>query len=112
MEFNKEFIYQLAGTLADFIVAISAVLILRNVWALVLGLLAGNITRCFVSYLIHPYRPRLNFALEKVKELFGFGKWILGSSILFFLITQGDDIFVGKLLGNRDLSQFINPVII
>ena len=54
LEFNKEFIYQFTGTLADFIVAISAVLILRNVWALVLGLLAGNITRCFVSLsLIH-----------------------------------------------------------
>ncbi|HER23662.1 MAG TPA: lipopolysaccharide biosynthesis protein [Candidatus Atribacteria bacterium] len=106
LEFNKEFIYQFTGTLADFIVAISAVLILRNVWALVLGLLAGNITRCFVSYLIHPYRPRLNFALEKVKELFGFGKWIFGSSILVFLITHGDDIFVGKLLGTTALGFY------
>jgi len=106
LEFNKEFIYQFTGTLADFIVAISAVLILRNVWALVLGLLAGNITRCFVSYLIHPYRPRLNFALEKVKELFGFGRWILGSSILIFLLGQGDDIFVGKLLGTTALGFY------
>jgi len=106
LEFNKEFIYQLTGTLADFIVAISAVLILRNVWALVLGLLAGNITRCFVSYLIHPYKPRLYFALEKVKELFGFGKWILGSSILIFLLGQGDDIFVGKLLGATMLGFY------
>ena len=106
LEFNKEFLYQLTGTLADFIVAISTVLILRNVWALVLGLLAGNITRCFVSYLIHPYRPRLNFALEKVKELFGFGKWIFGSSILVFLITHGDDILVGKLLGTTALGFY------
>jgi len=106
LEFDKEFIYQLTGILADFIVAISAVLILRNVWALVLGLLAGNITRCFVSYLIHPYRPRLNFALEKVKELFGFGKWILGSSIIIFLLIQGDDIFVGKLLGTTTLGFY------
>ena len=29
LEFNKEFIYQLSGTLADFIVAVSAVLILK-----------------------------------------------------------------------------------
>jgi len=99
LEFNKEVIYQFAGTLADFIVAISAVLLLRNVWALVFGILAGNAVRCFVSYLIHPYRPSLSFDLGKVKELFGFGRWILGSSILVFLITQGDDIFVGKLLG-------------
>jgi len=106
LEFNKEFIYQFAGTLADFIVAVSAVLILRNVWALVLGLLAGNAARCFVSYIIHPYRPHLSLDLGKAKELFGFGKWILGSSILIFLITQGDDIFVGKLLGATMLGFY------
>jgi len=98
LEFNKVFIYQFAGTLADFVVAVPAVLILRNVWALVFGLLAGNAARCFVSYLIHPYRPHLSSDLGKAKELFGFGKWILGSSILVFLLGQGDDIFVGKFL--------------
>jgi len=87
-------------------VAISAVFIFRNVWALVFGLLAGNATRCFVSYLIHPYRPHLNFNSGKSKELFGFGKWILGSNILIFLITQGDNIFVGKLLGATALGFY------
>ena len=106
LEFNKEFIYQFAGTLADFIVAVSAVLILRNVWALVFGLLAGNAARFIVSYLIHPYRPHLSSDLGKAKDLFGFGKWIFGSSILVFLITQGDDIFVGKLLGVTALGFY------
>ena len=106
LEFNKQFVYQFAGTLADFIVAVSAVLILGNVWALVFGLLAGNVARFIMSYVIHPYRPRLSFDLGKAKELFGFGKWILGSSILMFLITQGDDIFVGKLLGVTALGFY------
>jgi len=106
LEFNKEFVYQFTGTLVDFIVAISAVFILRNVWALVLGLLAGNAVRCFASYLIHPYRPHLSKDLGKAKELFGFGKWIMGSSIIIFLITQGDDIFVGKLLGVTALGFY------
>ena len=99
LEFNKQFIYQISGTLADFAVAISAALILRSVWALVFGLLAGNAVRCFVSYLIHPYRPHLSFDFGKAKELFGFGKWILGTSIITFLFNQGDDAFLGKVLG-------------
>lgn len=106
LEFNREFIYQFSGTLADFIIAISAVLILRNVWALVLGLLAGNVVRCFVSYLIHPYRPHLSKYLGKAKELFGFGKWIMGSSIIIFLATQGDDFFLGKILGATVLGLY------
>jgi len=106
LEFNKQFIYRLTGTLADFVVAVSSAIILKSVWALVFGLLAGNIVRFFVGYLIHPYRPRLNFDFDKTRELFGFGKWILGSSILVFLITQGDDIFVGKLLGATMLGFY------
>ncbi len=106
LEFNKQFVYQLSGTLADFIVTISAVLVLRSVWALVFGLLAGNVTRLIASYSIHPYRPRLSLDTGKAKELFNFGKWVLGSSVLIFLITQGDDIFVGKLLGATMLGFY------
>lgn len=99
LEFNKQFFYQLSGILADFAVAVFVAVIFKNVWALVFGLLAGDFVRLIVSYFIHPYRPRLSLNLEKIRELFGFGKWILGSSILIFLITQGDDILVGKILG-------------
>jgi O-antigen/teichoic acid export membrane protein len=99
LEFSKQFLYQLSGTLADFIVAVSAALILKSVWAIVFGLLAANIVRLIVSYTIHPYRPHFSSDFGKAKELFCFGKWILGSSILVFLVFQGDDIFVGKLLG-------------
>ena len=42
LQFNKEFFYQLSGTLTEFIVAVSTALMLRNVWALVFGLLAGK----------------------------------------------------------------------
>jgi len=69
-------------------------------------LLAGNIARLVASYLIHPCRPHLSWDLGKAKELFSYGKWILGSSILVFLITQGDDILVGKLFGVAALGFY------
>ena len=109
LQFNKQFVYQLSGSLADFIVAVSTALILRSVWALVFGLLAGNFVRLIMSYFIHPYRPRIRLDFVKAKELFGFGKWILGSSILMFLITQGDDAFVGKFLGATMLGFAHSP---
>jgi len=106
LEFNKQFIYQLSGLLTDFVVAIAAVLILRNVYAIVFGLLAGNLAMLITSYIIHPYRPHLNFDIHKANELFGYGKWFLGSSVLIFLLTQGDDIFVGKFLGITALGFY------
>jgi O-antigen/teichoic acid export membrane protein len=59
-----------------------------------------------MSYLIHPYRPRVRFDSEKFRDLFRFGRWGLGSGILIFLITQGDDIFVGKILGVSALGLY------
>ena len=106
LEFNKQFVYQLSGTLADFLVALSAAFILKSVWALVFGLLAGNIVRCIVSYTIHPYKPRFRLELGKTKELFGYGKWISGSIILIFIGAYIDDICVGKLLGVAALGFY------
>ncbi len=106
LEFNKQFIYELVGTLTDFIVSVSVALILRNVWALVFGLLAGDFAMCCLSHFLHPHRPHINFDLGKLKELWGFGRWISGSNIFAFLITQGDDIFVGKLLGATSLGFY------
>jgi len=106
LEFNRQFFYDITGTLVEFIVAVFAAIILRNVWALLFGFLAGTVTRCLVSYFIHPYRPHFTLDLGNTKELWGFGKWITGSSILVFLITHGDDIFVGKLLGVTALGFY------
>lgn len=106
LEFNKQFIYQFSGTVADFVTAITAAVILRSVWALILGLVAGQFVRFLMSYLLHSYRPRLSMDLGKMNELFGFGRWILGSSILMFFLMQGDAAFVGKLLGATALGFY------
>lgn len=106
LEFNKRFVYQLSGTTADLVVAITAVLLLRSVWALVFGHLTGNLVRFVMSYLIYPYRPRVRFEAGKAKDLYGFGRWVLGSSILMFLLTQGDDALVGKVLGATALGFY------
>ena len=106
LEFNKQFIYELSATLVDLTVAITLAFMLRNVWALVWGGLAANFVRLFMSYILHSYRPQIRFDNEKFRDLFGFGIWVLGSSILIFLVTQGDDIFVGKMVGVTGLGLY------
>ncbi|MCL6557887.1 MAG: lipopolysaccharide biosynthesis protein [Firmicutes bacterium] len=106
LEFHKQFIYMLTGTLADFAVAILAALLLRNAWALAYGLLAGNVVRMVVSYLVCPYHPRLQLEVNKARELHSFGRWIFASSILVFLLNHGDDVLVGKLLGTVALGLY------
>jgi len=106
LEFNKQFTYEFSATLVDITIAITLAFMLRNVWALVWGGLAANFVRLFMSYVLHPYRPRIRLDKGEFKELFGFGRWVLGSSILIFLVVQGDDIFVGKMLGVTALGFY------
>lgn len=106
LEFNKQFFYEFSSILVDLTVAITLAFTLRNVWALVWGGLAAGVARLVMSYLIHPYRPRISLAREEFQQLFGFGKWLLGSGVLVFLVTQGDDLFVGKVLGPATLGLY------
>ena len=106
LNFKKQYIYELSILLGNIFVAIPAALILGNVWALVLGGLAGSIMRFVMSYALHPFRPRFRFDTRKFSELFRYGRWVLGSSILVFLISQGDDIFFGKMFGVTALGFY------
>lgn len=106
LEFHKQFLYQFSGTLADLAVALNFAFIFRSVWALIFGLLARNLVKLILSYKIHDFRPSLNFDKNKAIELVNFGKWILGTSVLVFVATQGDDIFLGKVLGTTALGFY------
>lgn len=106
LAFNRQFLYEFTTELASFVATIMLAFLLRSVWALVFGLLVKNVTALIMSYVISAYRPRLDRDIGKAKELWAFGRWILGSRILLFLTTQGDDIIVGKVLGAATLGYY------
>lgn len=94
LQFHKQFIYRISGTLIDSLVTISIVLIYKSVWALVFGKLSGSVVRCLLGYMIYSYKPALKLNLKQASRLWKFGKWIFGGSVIDFLVNQGDDIFV------------------
>ncbi|MFC1783205.1 lipopolysaccharide biosynthesis protein [Planctomycetota bacterium] len=106
LEFHKQLVLETAGLLVDAAVAISLAFIYRNAWALVWGRLAGSFTRCVMSYMIHPYRPRLSIEGAKIKDLWGFGKHMLISTVMKFLCVHGDDAFLGRMLGAGALGLY------
>jgi len=106
LDFKKQFYYQSFGSVFDFLVAIVFAITIRNAWALIFGYLTGSFVRLLTSYWIHPFRPKIDLDLKKAKELFNFGKWILGSSILGLLTSQGDSMFISKSLGAVKLGFY------
>ena len=99
LDFHKQFVLEIVPSMAYISVVIPLAFSLRNVWALVWAGIATSLATCVISYVMHPYRPRPEFEVKKARELFNFGKWILGSSILVMIREQGMTMFVGKFLG-------------
>jgi O-antigen/teichoic acid export membrane protein len=106
LEFNKKFLYSISGTIADFGVSIISVMIFMNVWALVFGLLAGDLVRLVMGYIVYPVLPRFKFDSTKIVDLFTFGRWILISSIMVFIMNQGDKILIGRFVGIAALGIY------
>jgi len=106
LEFNKTFILNLGRVLPSFIMTVALAFILRNVWALVGGVIMGSIGSLYISYLVHPYRPKIEFDRQKASEMLGFGKWIFGITILVFIGSQGDDLMVGRIVGVAALGLY------
>lgn len=99
LQFHKQFVLDTLPLLTDILVAIPLAILLKSFWALVYGRLAMMTVACILSYIIHPYRPHLEFNLPKMKNLLNFGKWIFLSSLIVVLREHGVNLFVGKLFG-------------
>ncbi len=99
LDFQKLYVLEIVPLIVYISVVIPLAFSLKNVWALVWASLMQTITTCFISYVMHPYRPRLDFSIKRARNLFNFGKWIFGSSIVMMVREQGMIMFVGKLLG-------------
>jgi lipopolysaccharide exporter len=106
LEFHKQFIYYIGGTLVDIFVAVYIALTYQSVWALVWGKLAGELVRCVLGYIICKQRPHIKLSGKEIKELWRFGRWISGSTMLGFLLNKGDDMLVGKILGSTALGLY------
>lgn len=106
LEFHRDVAYRLSSRIVFVVVGVGLGYAVRSVWALVLAMLASNVTSLVLSYLVHPYRPWPRFDRSAAAELFGYGKWIFGSEGLSFLINEGDDAFVGWALGSAALGIY------
>lgn len=106
LDFHKEFVYRVGGSIAQVGVAIGYALIWPSAWALVFGYIAKDLGRCIASYAMDSFRPQLKFKRDSARDLVNYGKWITGSSILFFLYSEGDDAFIGWLIGPAALAFY------
>jgi len=80
---------------------------LRSVWALVIGALIGTVLRLGLGFLLLPsIKHRFRLERSALRELIGFGKWILLSTLLTFFAMQLDRLMLGRLIPMATLGVY------
>ena len=79
----------------------------RSIWSLVWGGLIGGFVKMAASHLLlEGAHNKIAWDRDSVKDLFGFGQWLLVSSILTFLSGEGKKLLIGAFLGVKLLAFF------
>jgi lipopolysaccharide exporter len=79
LQFQREFAYRALSKVASFALTVPLAIILRNYWALVIGMLIGQLASVALSYIMCGYRP--SFSLAVWRELMRFSKWLLMNNV-------------------------------
>ena len=75
-------------------------------WALVVSTVAGLAARSAVSYVVAPRFDLTIPAGADIKALASFGRWVAGTGLLHYVAIRGDQILVGRMLGNGPLGLY------
>lgn len=108
--FERELVYSrlaamtLGSKVASFAVTVAIALVTRSFWALVVGVLVGEVVATALSYVLAPYRPR--FSLARSSDIFAFSGWLSLATAVTTLSMETDKIIVGRLLGVGDAGLY------
>ncbi len=86
--------------------AIGLGIVLRNVWALVIPVIASQAVATVVSHILARRRPRLVLDWTRLREIARYSKWVLATQVVTFLSVQGDNAFVARMLGIGPLGFY------
>lgn len=105
MRFDREFQLSVIERMLTFAATLTAALLLRSYWALVIGMLVGKIVRVIATYVMEPYRPKLG--LHAWGELAGFSVWMWLSSLVYIIWIRADPLVVGSQVSKAVLGLYV-----
>ncbi|MEZ5525421.1 MAG: lipopolysaccharide biosynthesis protein [Pseudomonadales bacterium] len=104
LNFSIDFWCGVYARLALFLVTLVLALTLKSYWALVYGHVAGAVIGVVISYMLHPYRPRL--CIKQLREYLNFSLSMVPLRIAKFINEKADSVVVGGIAGAAQLGIY------
>ncbi|KKR52870.1 MAG: Membrane protein involved in the export of O-antigen and teichoic acid [Candidatus Woesebacteria bacterium GW2011_GWD2_40_19] len=108
LQFNKEFLYRISVFTVESTISVLGVIILKSVYGMVWGLLAGAVFEVVYTFIFARPWPKFEFNLIETKRVIDRGKWVTLFGVFDYLYTQSDNIIVGRILGMTPLGIYQN----
>ncbi len=105
MRFDVQFQLNALPRLLQVGVTITAALLLKSYWALLMGIVIAKVARTAMSYWVHPYRPWLKIA--GWQELAGFSFWTWAAWIASLVWDRIDPFILGPVIGPARLGLYL-----
>ena len=106
MAFKTLSILDIGLTILTNLIAVVMVLSGCGFWSLILPELFMRPARIIALWRLESWRPRFNLGLQYWKDIFGFGKFVFGTTIIRYLNINGDYLIIGKVLGAASLGLY------
>lgn len=106
LDFKTLFKIRMSGLLVPLLITVPLAFIMRNFWALVIGILARDVVNAVMLTQFSQWRPRLFFSMEKLGEMFSFTLWSLIEAITIWLTGYVDVFIVGTMLSQHYLGLY------
>ncbi len=106
LDFRRRVIPELTANLISSLSSIGLALLGVGVWSLVWGQLIRVAVSSSLVWFFVGWRPHWRFNFRLARELFRYGKHIVASQGLIFLITNSDNAIVGRYAGDTALGFY------
>lgn len=106
ISFRRIFWYELITNVAGIALTVALAVVMRSVWALVIGLLITAALGTVLSYVFHSYRPRLVLEKRALRRILNAGKFTLLIAVASYVTNMADNVMVGRLIGSNALGNY------
>lgn len=104
LRFRQDFVLFAVPRLISAVVTIIVAVTAKSYWAMVVGIMSYKILRTSMTYVLHPFRPRLTLVARK--RLLRFSIWIWANSLAMFVRDRADSFVVGRMMSTTSLGIF------
>lgn len=105
-DFKTLFIVRIVGVSIPLVITIPLAFIFRSYWALIIGMIALNLSNALILTIKSVWKPKLWYNWNLFKGMFSFTFWSMLESIMIWATSYSDIFIVGKLLNDYYLGIY------